>query len=119
MVGCAGFTVDVGVLALLLYGVGYGTESAGLIGSRLVSFLAAIAVTFPLNARFTFRASIRRSRLIRYVVIQVCGAILNLGTYTVLVLGPLGRPLIALAIGSAVATVSNFVLVRRYVYRWR
>jgi putative flippase GtrA len=49
----------------------------------------------------------------------VLGALLNIGTYTFLVLGPLGRPLIAMAIGSAVATVSNFLLVRRFVYQWR
>ena len=53
------------------------------------------------------------------MLIQVLGAALNIGTFTVLVPGPLNRPLIALALGSAVATVSNFVLVRRYVYDWR
>lgn len=118
-VGAVGFVVDVGVLALLIYGLGYGQAGGGLVGSRVVSFFAAIAVTFLLNARYTFGASIRRARLSRYVVIQVLGALLNIGTYTFLVLGPLERPLIALAIGSAVATVSNFVLVRRFVYYWR
>jgi putative flippase GtrA len=55
----------------------------------------------------------------RYVVIQLFGAALNIGTYAFLVLGPLSRPLIAMAIGSAVATLSNFLLVRQFVYRWR
>lgn len=119
LVGCAGFAVDVGVLALLLYGLGYAAAPLGLVGSRVASFLAAIAVTFPLNARFTFRASVLESRLTRYVLIQSFGAVLNLGTYSLLVLGPLGRPLISLAIGSAVATVSNFLLVRHFVYDWR
>ena len=119
VVGAAGFAVDVGILAALVYGFGYGQQSAGLIGSRLVAFAGAIITTFLLNARYTFGASIRRAKLTRYVLIQVLGAALNIGTFTVLVLGPLNRPLIALALGSAVATVSNFVLVRRYVYDWR
>ena len=119
VVGAAGFAVDVGLLAALVYGFGYGQQSGGLIGSRLVAFAGAIVTTFLLNARYTFGASIRRARLTRYVLIQVLGAALNIGTFTVLVLGPLNRPLIALALGSAVATVSNFVLVRRYVYHWR
>lgn len=118
LVGGVGFAMDVAVLALLLYGFGYAAAPLGLVGSRVASFLAAIAVTFPLNARFTFRASVLESRLTRYVVIQCFGAALNLGTYTLLVLGPLPRPLICLAIGSAVATVSNFLLVRRFVYPW-
>jgi len=119
VVGAAGFAVDMSVLAFLLYGLGYAAEVGGLLGSRVISFLAAIAVTFLLNARYTFAASIRRAKLIRYLVIQGLGAAINLGTYTVLVLGPLNRPLIAMALGAALATVSNFLLVRRFVYFWR
>jgi putative flippase GtrA len=119
LVGAAGFAVDMAVLSYLLYGLGYVAESGGLIGSRIASFVAAIAATFLLNARFTFRASVRRARPLRYLAIQLLGATLNIGTYSFLVLGPLARPLIAMAIGSAVATVSNFLLVRRFVYEWR
>lgn len=119
VVGAVGFAVDMGVLSFLLYGLGYAAESGGLIGSRVASFFAAITATFLLNARFTFGASIRRARLTRYIVIQVLGALLNIGTYTFLVLGPLQRPLIAMAIGSAIATASNFLLVRQLVYHWR
>lgn len=119
LVGAVGFAVDVAVLAFLIYGLDYGQASGGLIGSRVASFVAAIAVTFMLNARYTFGASIRKAKLSRYVLIQALGAAINIGTYTVLVLGPLARPLIAMAIGSAVATVSNFVLVRQFVYHWR
>jgi putative flippase GtrA len=119
VVGAAGFAVDVAVLAFLLYGLGYAAESGGLVGSRVGSFLAAIATTFLLHARYTFGASIRKAKLTRYILIQVLGALLNIGTYTLLVLGPLGRPLIAMAIGSALATVSNFLLVRHFVYQWR
>ncbi|MDZ7669991.1 MAG: GtrA family protein [Gammaproteobacteria bacterium] len=119
VVGAAGFTVDMAVLAFLLYGLDYAAEVGGLLGSRVLSFLAAIAVTFLLNARYTFGASVRRAKLTRYLFVQGLGAAINLGTYTVLVLGPLNRPLIAMALGAALATVSNFLLVRRFVYFWR
>lgn len=119
VVGAAGFVVDMAVLSFLLYGLGYAAESGGLVGSRVVSFFAAITTTFLLNARYTFGASIRKAKLAPYIVIQVLGALINIGTYTFLVLGPLARPLIAMAIGSAVATVSNFLLVRQFVYHWR
>jgi len=119
LVGAAGFGVDMSVLAFLLYGLGYAAQSGGLVGSRVASFFAAIATTFLLNARYTFGISVRKARLSRYVLIQLVGATLNIGTYTLLVLGPLGRPLLAMAIGSAVATVHNFLLVRRFVYRQR
>lgn len=118
-VGAVGFSVDIGVLGFLLYGLGYVSDRRALVWCRVASFFAAIGVTYLLNARFTFAAPIRGAGLSRYVLIQLLGALLNLGTYTFLVLGPLERPLIALAVGSAVATVSNFVLVRRYVYAWR
>jgi putative flippase GtrA len=119
VVGAAGFVVDLAILAGLVYGLGYGQQSGGLIGSRLVAFGGAIATTFLLNARYTFGTSVRGAKLTRYVLIQTLGAALNIGTFAVLVLGPLNRPLIALALGSAVATVSNFILARRYVYDWR
>lgn len=118
-VGAVGFTVDMGVLAFLLYGLGYVEQVGGLLGSRVVSFFAAISATFLLNARYTFATSVRRSNLTRYIVIQGLGAAINIGTYTLLVLGPLGRPLLAMAIGSALATIGNFLLARRFVYYWR
>jgi putative flippase GtrA len=117
-VGFAGFVADISVLAFLLYPMEFGTTDAGLVGSRVVSFLAAISVTFLLNAGYTFGASVRGSSFTGYVLIQTLGAAINLGTYTVLVLyGPLTEaPLVALVIGSAAATTSNFFLVRKFVY---
>ncbi|MFW6094749.1 MAG: GtrA family protein [Pseudomonadota bacterium] len=119
MVGAVGFSIDMSTLAFLLYGLGYVETGGGLIGSRVAAFLVTVALTFLMNARYTFGASVRRARVMRYVVIQVLGALINLGTYAFLVLGPLGRPLIAMAIGAGVATLSNFLLVRRFVYYWR
>lgn len=117
-VGFAGFVADICVLALLIYAMGFGETDTGLVGSRVVSFLAAISVTFLLNAGYTFGSSVRGSSFTGYVLIQSLGAAINLGTYTVLVLyGPLNQaPLVALVIGSAAATTSNFFLVRKFVY---
>ena len=117
-VGLVGFTIDVSVISVLLYGLGLQHTDAGLVGSRVVSFLAAISATFLLNARYTFGSSVREARFSLYLAIQCLGATINLGTYTVLVLfGPFNnQPLIALVIGSASATVSNFGLARRFVY---
>jgi putative flippase GtrA len=117
-VGLVGFTIDVSVISLLLYGVGLEATDVGLIGSRVVSFLAAISATFFLNASYTFGSSLRQASFSVYVAIQCLGAAINLGTYTALVLfGPFNQdPLVALVIGSASATLSNFLLARRFVY---
>lgn len=117
-VGFAGFVADVTVLALLIYGFDFGSTDTGLVASRVVSFLTAISVTFLLNAGYTFGSSVRGSSFTVYLVIQCLGAAINLGTYTVLILyGALNdSPLLALVIGSAAATASNFLLVRKFVY---
>ena len=117
-VGFVGFTVDISVISVLLYGFGLEDTDAGLVGSRVVSFLAAISATFLLNARYTFASSLRQSSFSIYAAIQCLGAGINLGTYTALVLlaGFNEEPLVALVIGSASATVSNFLLARRFVY---
>lgn len=117
-VGFAGFVTDVAVLSVLIYGMSFGETETGLVGSRVVSFLAAVTVTFLLNARYTFGASIRDSRFPVYIVVQTLGAAITLGTYTALVLFTTlsHAPVVALIIGSAAATTSNFLLVRRFVY---
>ena len=117
-VGLVGFTIDVSVISLLLYGVGLDATDEGKIASRVMSFIAAISVAFVLNARYTFGVTVRESSFSLYVAIQCLGAAINLGTYSALVLlGPLNElPLAALVVGSACATISNFLLVRRFVY---
>ena len=117
-VGLVGFTIDVSVISLLIYGMSFGESDAGLVGSRVASFLAAISVTFLLNAGYTFGSSVRQSSFMSWVAIQCLGAAINLGTFTALVLwGPFNdAPLVALVIGAACATISNFLLARRFVY---
>ena len=120
LVGQAGFGVDITMMSLLIYGLEFSDTDTGLIGSRVAAWVAAITLTFFLNARFTFGASIRHSRFVNYVMIQAAGAGINIGTFAALVLfGPFEQyPLIALVIGNVLATINNFLLVRKFVYRF-
>lgn len=120
-VGMAGFIADAGALSLLIYVAGFGTTDAGLVGCRVVAFVAAISVTFMLNARYTFGTSIRDSSFSAYVLIQTLSACINLGSYSVLIFSGLlnQAPLVALVIGSVLATTNNFILARRFVYQKR
>lgn len=104
----------------LVYGVGVADTRPEIIGCRIVAWVMAITVTYFMNARFTFGASIRHSRFINYLFIQAIGAAINLGSFTLLlVAGPVqDRPLIAMVIGNVLAVINNFLLVRTFVYRF-
>lgn len=112
-VGAIGFLIDAGVLGVLVYGLGLPPVPA-----RGVSFAATIVVTFVLNARYTFSASIRASNKGRYVAIQLVGAGINFVSYTLLVgLGPMRDwPIAALVVGSALSSAHNFYMMRRFVF---
>jgi len=107
-------------MSLLIYGLGLVASSSGLLGSRVLAWLAAITLTYFLNARLTFGASIRHSRFGNYLLIQAIGAGINLGSFSVLVLfGPLAdKPLVAMVVGNVLAMINNFLLVRKFVYRF-
>ena len=113
MVGGAGFAAELVILSLLIY-----QFDVDKVYARLPSWWVAITITFVLNAKFTFLVRVMDAKMFRYVFIQLLGASINLGTYTLLVLyGPLvDLPLLALACGAGIATVSNFLLCRRFVY---
>ena len=104
----------------LVYGLGFSDSDGELIGSRTGAWAAAIVLTYFLNARITFGASIRHSRFMNYIVIQAIGAGINLGSFSVLVLfGPFqDQPLLAMVVGNLLAIVNNFLLVRKFVYRF-
>ena len=112
-VGGVGFAIDAGLLWFLIYELGINP-----IVSRGVSFLFTISVTFILNARYTFVVDVKSASMPRYLVIQLVGAGINFVSYSWLVLeGPLNqRPLVALVIGSALASAHNFIMMRRYVF---
>ena len=113
-VGAIGFAVDAGLLWVLIYQVGMSPISA-----RAISVVLAVIATFILNSRYTFAVRAQGSMMVRYVVVQALGAAINFGIYSWLILyGPLENyPLVALLVGAAVSTVSNFGLARIYVFR--
>ena len=80
----------------------------------------AILLTYFLNAKLTFGASIRHSRFGNYLFIQAIGAGINIGSFAMLMsFGPIqDRPLIAMVVGNVLAVINNFLLVRTFVYRF-
>ena len=104
----------------LIYGVELAETRGELIGCRVVAWAAAILLTYFMNAKLTFGASIRHSRFVNYLFIQAIGAGINIGSFTLLmVMGPLqDRPLIAMVVGNVLAMINNFLLVRTFVYRF-
>ena len=112
-VGAVGFAVDAGVLWLLVYPL----EMSPIL-ARAISFFVTIVVTFVLNANHTFRVPIASASMPRYVAVQSLGAAINFLSYSCLVLyGPFGeRPLVALCVGSALASTHNYLMMRRFVF---
>lgn len=117
-IGAIGFLVDGGLLSLLhsLYG-------AGLVPARLLSFSAAVTVTWLLNRRRTF-AERRDSRPVRewsrYATVNSVGALINMGVFFWLI----GRyefmagvPLLPLAIAAILALAFNFFASKHIAFR--
>jgi putative flippase GtrA len=120
IVGGASFALDVSVMSALIYGLGLVESSTGVMLSRVAAWASAITLAYFLNARLTFGASIRHSRFANYLLIQAIGAGINLGSFFALVLvGPLNdKPLVGMVIGNVLAMTNNFILVRKFVYRF-
>ena len=112
-VGAIGFAIDAGGLWLGVYVFDWPP-----LWARAFSFALTIAVTFVLNARYTFKASIRESNKRRYVAIQGFGAAINFLSYTVLITAVAWHlwPMVALTISAALASTHNFFMMRRFVF---
>lgn len=104
----------------LVYGLEIADTRPLLIGCRVIAWAAAILLTYFMNAKLTFGASIRHSRFVNYLLIQAIGAAINIGSFTLLMLmGPLqDKPLYAMVVGNLLALINNFLLVRTFVYRF-
>ena len=114
VVGGCGFAVEAGVIAVLQYVWHWSA-----LPCRLVSFPAAVLVTWWLNHRYTFRSSGGWTEVVRYFSTQGAGLIANLVVYAVMVrLFPMldRHALLPLAAGSAVGLAVNFVLARRWAF---
>ena len=118
IVGSIGFFVDGGLLTLL-----HSLFDFSLLHARLVSFAAAVTVTWWLNRQHTFADS-KDARVVnewaRYVVVNSIGALLNLGIFLGLVYrfsALAGWPILPLAIASSIALFFNFVASRNIAFR--
>jgi putative flippase GtrA len=115
--GVAGFVVDAGSLLLL-------KPWLGLYAGRAGSFALAVLTTWALNRRLAFQGRESRlslkSELSRYFLLMLVGGACNLGVYGWLVsVSELCQlyPVLAVAAGSLVGMVANYVSTRFGVFR--
>jgi putative flippase GtrA len=112
--GALGFLVDVAVLYLAL------AAGAGLVGGRVLSFLAAVGFTWTFNRRYTFAGSRSAWReWWRYLLAMSAGMLVNFVAYRLaLELLPIAwwRPALAVACGSAAGLLVNFAGARLFVF---
>lgn len=115
-VGAVGFVVDAGILTTLMQ-LGWQPVLA-----RLISFPAAVATTWLLNKAWTFASATIRPRggYVRYSGIQIVGALINLGIFTILItVFPIlhSVPWLPLAAAALVALVFNYMATRHLVFK--
>jgi putative flippase GtrA len=117
LVGSVGFTIDGGIMLLLMK---FGHS---VIEARLTSFAAAVTVTWALNRVWTFSATRRgnkRREYLYYLATQLVGAAINLAIFLVcLSLFPaLGAyPLIPFVFGASAALIFNYNVSKHFVFR--
>ena len=120
-VGAAGFCTDAAILTLLL-GAGQSVLLA-----RACSFSCASLVTWWLHRIFTFsgrdqQAGSKGGQYLRYIVIQLIGAAINLGVFSAVVAGAprlLRWPVIPLAVGAIGGLAFNFFGSSVWAFRER
>lgn len=117
VIGALGFCVDAGLLALLI------AAGGGLYSGRLISFPAAVTVTWYLNRVWTFReaATERPAReYVTYLAVQLVATLGNLVVYVALLRWVLGErtemAVPALAVGAVVGLVINYLGARTIVF---
>lgn len=108
IVGGIGFVVDAGILVILVHIFGLDAIKA-----RTVSFVAAVWVTWRLNAKVTFKDLRNDStpKFYRYLMVSILGLGLNFGTYTALIAMSVlmaRYPVIAVAWSSLLAALFNY-----------
>lgn len=117
IVGGIGFIVDASILAILVHGYGWGDYTA-----RIVSFAVAVTATWYLNRRYVFYARKtpdRRREFSRYLAVQLTGMAINFLAYSLCIANVEIMdqwPVLALAVGSAVALFFNFAGARLFVF---
>ena len=115
--GGLGFTIDGAILTLLV-----SLTPLGPYLPRLVSFPVALCATWYLNRVWTFRRTDQRplGQSMRYVAVQIGGAIINLVVYTAMIAfgSPIMAkfPIVALAIASIVAMAFSYLGSRHWAF---
>ncbi|MEM6463413.1 MAG: GtrA family protein [Pseudomonadota bacterium] len=114
VVGGIGFVTDAGILMGLLHFTALDPFTA-----RLVAIASALQVTWLLNRNFTFGKSERHAAVegMRYSGVGIATSLLNYLVYSgLLVFVPDIRPVFALTIGSAVATIFSYTGYAKLVF---
>ncbi len=117
VIGALGFGVD----SAALYGA--VAVGCGLYGGRCISFLCAVTATWALNRRYTFANAAKTHWLkqwLRYVSSQTLGAIVNLGTYGILIgsYASVSRhPVLGVGAGSLCGLLVNYFAARWFAFR--
>lgn len=120
VVGGIGFAIDAGVLSWLAW------LGSNLYLARAVSFTLAVAATYFLNRRFSFQsarssAAVEKTAAVGYGAIQLGGAMLNLGVFTLLIwlYQPLAQlPVVPLAVGAVAGLLFNYFF-SAMLFRWK
>jgi len=116
--GVAGFLVDAGIVAILSRKLGTDPVVA-----QGIAFTMAVTVTWLINRHWTFSENASERWLhewTRYVAANSVGAIVNNGTYIVLVFTEkvfTNAPVLAVAAGSIAGMVFNFTSSKILVFR--
>ncbi len=114
-VGFVGFVVDAAILSTLVHAQGWHHYTA-----RVLSFTAAVSVTWYLNRHWVFsRTSDRKREYGAYFGVQLVGAAINLGTYALViaVIPSLAHlPVLPLAGGAALALLFNYSATSHWVF---
>jgi putative flippase GtrA len=118
--GMTGFAIDAGLLLALTGPLGWSPYLA-----RVASFAVALVATWLINRAWTFRSRVADTRgvgaeFLSYGAVQLVGGAANYGVYA-LVLALAGAAplslLLAVAAGSGVGMVINFLGARHLVFR--
>ena len=120
IVGAVGFLVDGGLLTLLSQ-----TYGVNVYASRLFSFLVATIVTWLLNRSMVFNGAIaytgnKRHEYGRYFLVQIGGAVVNLGIFSMLItVFPAlhSIPIVPLAVGAIFGLIFNYSGARYWVFK--
>jgi putative flippase GtrA len=117
VVGTIGFLVDAAALMLFIDLGGLDPYTA-----RMLSFVFAVTATWQLNRHWTFRSG-KVHRLVReyylYILVQVFGVLINFAIYSLCIFNSEfleANPVLALAAGSLVAMVFNFLGAHHVVF---